>query len=222
MMRVMRVLGGAIGCALVATTGASAQTTAGASRGYELTVAGTWTGPTSFGTSDASLLTPGGGSLTLFSSTNDLRPGYGFELHVTRPLTTRFAVEGSGTLARATLRSRISSDFEDAPDVELTETLTRFTVEGSARWTLSTRGRISYFLRGGAGWMRELAGDGSLAEDGAVINAGAGFTYWARDGARRLGFRVDGRVQMRRHGITLGADKLRFSPVLSGGLLIGF
>ena len=158
----------------------------------------------------------------LFSSKNDLRPGYGVELHLSKRITPRFALEGSGTITFATLRSQISADFEGAPDVEITESLTRFTVTGAALWTLGMRGRTSYFVRGGAGWLRELVGDGALIEDGIVGDAGAGFKFMKNGtGRRRIGLRVEGRVEMRQSGITLGEDKLQ-STVLSGGLLIGF
>ena len=93
------------------TTGKPTQTTAKPAprgpRGYEFTVAGTWVGPTSFGTSSANLLTPGGTNLVLFSTESDVRPGYGFEMHLSKRVTPRFALEGSGTIARATLRSHI-------------------------------------------------------------------------------------------------------------------
>ncbi|HEX5215311.1 MAG TPA: hypothetical protein VFV98_07580 [Vicinamibacterales bacterium] len=210
-----------------AQTGKPAQTTARPAprgpRGYEFTVAGAWVGPTSFGTSSADLLTPAGSTLTLFSTTNDLRPGYGLEMHLSKRVTPRFALEGSGTVTRATLRSKISLDFEDAADVEVTESLTRFTVTGAALWTLATRGQASYFIRGGAGWLRELVGDGALIEDGIVGDAGAGFKYMkSGTGRRRVGFRVEGRLEMRHSGVTLGEDKLRMSPVIAGGLIIGF
>lgn len=209
------------------TTSKPAQTTAKPAprgpRGYEFTAAGTWVGPTSFGTSSADLITPTGTNLVLFSTKSDLRPGYGFEMHLGKRITKRFALEGSGTVTRATLRSQISSDFEDAADVELTESLTRFTVTGSALWTLATHGRASYFIRGSAGWLRELVGDGALIEDGIVGDAGAGFKYMKNGtGRKRIGFRVEGRLEMRQSGVTLGEDKLRMSPVVSGGLIIGF
>ena len=233
MTRAVRIAIAALACAVgvtpawAQTTAKPAQTTAKPAprgpRGYEFTVAGTWVGPTSFGTSSAELLTPAGTNLTLFSTKNDLRPGYGFEMHLSKRVTPRFALEGSGTITRATLRSQITADFEDAPDVEVTESLNRFTVTGAALWTLATRGRVSYFIRGSAGWLRELVGDGALIEDGIVGDAGGGFKYMkSGTGRRRIGFRVEGRLEMRQSGVTLGEDKLRMSPVLSGGLIIGF
>jgi len=233
MRRAIGIAIATLACTL-AVTPAWAQTTAKPSqttgkpaprgpRGYEFTIAGAWVGPTSFGTTSADLLTPSGGDLVLFSATSDLRPGYGLELHLGKKVTPRFALEGSGTATRATLRSEISADFEGAPDVELTESLTRFTVTGAALWTFAMRGGTSYFVRGGAGWLRELVGDGALIEDGIVGNAGGGVKFMKNGtGRRRIGLRVEGRVEMRQSGITLGEDKLRMSPVLSGGLLIGF
>jgi len=233
MRRAVRIAIAALACAVGATpawaqtTAKPTQTTAKPAprgpRGYEFSVAGTWVGPTSFGTSSANLLTPAGANLTLFSTTSDLRPGYGFEMHLSKRVTPRFALEGSGTITRATLRSKISADFEDAADVEVTESLNRFTVTGAALWTLATRGRASYFIRGSAGWLRELVGDGALIEDGIAGDAGAGFKYMkSGTGRRRIGFRVEGRLEMRHSGVTLGEDKLRMSPVISGGLIIGF
>ena len=226
MRRVIRNAIAALACTL-AVTPAWAQTAARqaprAPRGYEFTIAGTWVGPSSFGTSSADLLTPSGGDLALFSSDNSVRPGYGLEVDFGKRVTPRFAVEVSAGVTRATLRSEISVDFEDAADVELTESLTRFTVSGAALWTLATKGQTTYFLRGGAGWLRELVGDGALIEDGIVGTAGGGLKFMKNGtGRRRIGLRVEGRVEMRQSGITLGEDKLRFSPVLAGGLIIGF
>ena len=102
MRRAVRIAIAALACA-VGVTPAWAQTTAKPTqttakpaprgpRGYEFSVAGTWVGPTSFGTSSANLLTPAGANLTLFSTKNDLRPGYGFEMHLSKRVTPRFAL----------------------------------------------------------------------------------------------------------------------------------
>ena len=77
-------------------------------------------------------------------------------------------------------------------------------------------------VRGGAGWMREMAGWGTYAEDGAIGDLGLGVKYWwhtrARDDTGRLALRVDARLAGRAGGIVIGARTFRVAPLVAAGL----
>ena len=58
-------------------------------------------------------------------------------------------------------------------------------------------------------------------------SAGFGVKHWWKEritGAkrRRLGWRIDGRLQIRQTGLALGEDKIRFAPLVFGGIVFGF
>jgi len=192
----------------------------------EIAMTAGFVGPVSFGSADASITRPGGTPLVLFETENRLAPGFAMEVHIGRQLTSRLMVEGTGIWHRADFETRVSSDIEDAESATLTQAGSRFGVEGALLWTVLERGDMSVFARGGAGWMRELAGHGGLVEDGAIGAIGGGVKYWLvhRPGARlaRIGFRVEGRVDMRSAAITLGERKLRIAPLVTGGVVFRF
>jgi hypothetical protein len=194
--------------------------------GIELTFGGAWTGGNSFGSADANLQAPDGSSLTLFKSSSDLGAGGGLEAHLSFRVTKPLAAEFSGTWAQATIHTSLSGDFENADPITATVGISRFTLEGSAVWTLNSRGRVRWFVRGGFGWMREVDETGVLTEDGTIANIGGGMKYWWRDQARgtfrKLGLRVEGRAAIRSSGISLDQKSTRVAPVLAGGLVIGF
>ena len=152
--------------------------------GIELTFGGAWSGGNSFGSADANLQAPDGSSLTLFKSTSDLGAGGGFESHLSFRVTKQFAAEFSGTWTHATIHTELSGDFENADPITATVGISRFTLEGSAVWTLKSRGHVRWFLRGGFGWMRDVDETGVLTEDGTIANIGGGVKYWWRDQAR--------------------------------------
>lgn len=183
-------------------------------------------GPVSFGSADASITRPGGTPLVLFETENRLAPGLALELHLGRQLTSRLMVEGTGIWHRADFETRVSADIEGAESATLAQSGSRFGVEGALLWTVFERGDLSVFARGGAGWMRELAGGGGLVEDGAIGAIGGGMKYWLvqRPAARivRIGFRVEGRADLRSAAITLGERKLRIAPLITGGVVFRF
>jgi hypothetical protein len=214
--------------AFAAAAGPAAAQTAPASSGLpiEVSVQAAWVGPASFGSVNENLTRPAGSPYPVFQTDNSLGSGIGVEANFGYPLGARLQAELTGAWSRASLRSEITGDVEDADDITITETLNRFSIEGGVLWTLRTRERSSIFIRGSGGWMRELAGSGALAEDGFVANAGAGMKYWwgtATPGqAKRIGLRVEGRLSIRSGGITLGERSVRVAPVASGGLIFRF
>ncbi len=116
--------------------------------------------------------------LLVFNSDISMGPGPGAEVHFGRSVGSRLALEVTGTWTFTTIRAEVSTDFDNAPDATLTEDLSRFSVEGSALWRLAGGAKRALYLRGGAGWMRELTGGATLAETGVIGNVGASVKYW--------------------------------------------
>ena len=195
-------------------------------RAKTLSFGGVWVAPLSLGTATAGLERPDGSQLVVFQAENDLGPGLGVETGLAIELRRNFLVEISGGWVHSELRTRVSDDVESAPDLTLTETLTRFSVEASGLWQFRTRGATAYFVRGGAGWMRELTGGASLVEDGVVANGGLGLRHWWRDNQRgslrQFGFRAEFRLNFRSTSLSQVEPAARISPAATGMLVIGF
>jgi hypothetical protein len=147
-------------------------------------------------------------------------------VHFGRSVGSRLAVEATGTWTFTTIRAKVSTDIEGAPDATLTEDLSRVSVEGSARWRLAGDARRGLYVRAGAGWMRELAAGATLSETGVIGNVGAAMKYWWGASSsvqrRRLGLRLDGRAVLRSGGVDLGEGGVRLAPAASANLMIGF
>jgi hypothetical protein len=183
-------------------------------------------GSMSMGSRDATHTRPSGGPLLIFNSDASLGPGPGIEVHFGRPAGSRLEFEATGAWTFTTIRTKVSADIEGAQDTTVTEDLTRFSIEGSALWRLAGGAKRALYLRGGAGWMRELAAGSTLADDGVIGNVGAAVKYWwgASSSAqrRRLGLRLDGRAVLRSGGVDLGASGVQVAPAASADLMIGF
>jgi hypothetical protein len=179
-----------------------------------------------FDESDATFSRPSGSPLLLFNSDISMGPGPGAEVHFGRSVGSRLALEATGTWTFTTIRAKVSTDIDNAPDATLTEDLSRFSVEGSALWRVAGDAKRALYVRGGAGWMRELAGRATLAETGVIGNVGASVKYWWGASTsvqrRRLGLRLDGRAVLRSGGVDLGVDGVRLAPAASADLMIGF
>jgi hypothetical protein len=227
----------ALATALVALTMLSTSTLAQAQtqpprpatpgRPIDVAVGGVFIGPTSYGDADANETRPDGSPLPIFTTSNRVAPGFGAEVSLTFAVTRRLALEATGAWQRADFETEISNDIEDADPFTSSLASSRFVVEGAMLWQIRGGGKTEMFLRGSAGWMRELVGNGSLREDGMLGSAGFGLKHWWREritGAkrRRVGWRVDGRLQIRQTGLSLGDDKIRFAPLVFGGIVFGF
>ena len=230
----------AIRCLLVVATGlavpavAAAQTPASGQKpvaqqpaapggGKEFIVGGSWLGPVGMGTSSAELLRSNGTTLTLFDTDNSLGSGFGLTAGVGFSLTRSLWAEVLGGWSRATLRSDISGDFEDAEVELLRADIMRFSVEGAALWYFGAGGSNAWFVRGGGGWGRELDEGRALAEDTFQGTAGLGWRHWwgQPKGRARSGLRASGGVEFRTGGLTLG-EGVRVGPTAAVHLFFGF
>jgi hypothetical protein len=177
------------------------------------------------GATAADLTRPGGGSLPVFRAETRAAAGTGVEALVGLRVTEGFAVEVAGSWQRTEFQAEVSGDLEGAAPVVLTGPFTRLAINGSAVWTWRRRSRLPVFLRGGAGWMEELADGATASAIGTLGNVGAGVKYWWNDspGRRvRVGLRAEARALIRVRGLTFGARTVSLAPAASAGFVIGF
>lgn len=189
----------------------------------ELVVSAHWVAPLDLGTSQSNLTRGDGGPVRFLETENSLGPALGVDALVAIPVTRAVAIGVRGGWLRGDLRTRIFGDFENIPSIEPTALLSRFTAGGSIVWTVRPDRRASLFVEGGAGWMRELAGGSVLAADGAVAHVGLGVKYWWAERPlgppARAGFRLEGRVNVRSKGISLGDHDIGAAPAVLAGLI---
>ena len=148
------------------------------------------------------------------------------EAHLAFRLVSRLRAEVTGTWGQAELRARVTGDLEGAAPVTVTNRLRMVTVQGAGIWYFKRRGKWEPFLRGGAGWMRQLTADYALAGDGTIANAGIGVKYWWFERNRglleRVGLRSDARVVGRFGGLEVGTTTRLITPAVSVAAIIGF
>ena len=185
-----------------------------------------WTGGGSYGSASADLTRPDGGSQPLFVVSNELGAEVAMDVHLSFHAMGRLRTEITGSLGRADARARVSGDAEGAASITAANRLTIVTIQGAGVWTLRRRGHKEPFFRAGAGWMRELTNDNSLAGDGTIFNAGAGVKYWwierPRGSLKMLGLRVEARLVGRFGGLDVGTKSHLVRPGLTAALTMGF
>jgi hypothetical protein len=187
---------------------------------FEVAVGGLWAAPVSMGAADATETTPNGPPFRLFSSESSFASAIGLEGRIGVRVGRGLQVEGSATYGTPTLRTRIRSDAEGIPDITLTETVNRWTIEAALvasllRWRFGTRSVP--FLSAGAGYLREVHEGAALVETGLIYQGGGGLNILLTQhtGERRLknaGVRVGMRAAVRSGGGILESP-VRVSPV---------
>jgi len=186
----------------------------------EVSGGGLWTGGYSFETVSANETrnpTTGSGPLTLFQGEPQLDGGGGAEAHLGVYLGRHVSVEGGFQFSRPSLSLHTSSDFEDAPDTTVSASVTQYVIDGSLLYHFGT-GRLTPFISGGAGYLRQLIQDNSIVETGNEIHGGGGVKYWLGAG-RRFGVRAEMRLSSLSGGVSLdGTTKRRSVPTFSGGV----
>ena len=189
----------------------------------------TWLGGYDVGTSTAQLRGNGTGSttppLTLFTADSHFLTATAPELRVGVALTPRLTIEGGASLSHPRIGVSITGDPE-TPAQELPgEELQQYVFDGGLSWQLPihTGRRLAPFVIAGAGYLRQLHEDRTLAEAGRIYYAGGGARYWLRgghDNSRPIGLRSEFRINMRHNGIDF-EDKMRTYPTFSVFAFIG-
>lgn len=188
----------------------------------ELTLGGSWTGGQDGGTVVANLTGNTGepANVQLFRSESSLRPVFGGNVALAVYLSRSLAVEAGFHYSRPQVRSRLTSDFEDAPSVTATTTLAQYLFTGSLVYHFATTGRLTPFVAGGAGHIRDAYDGNNLIETGTEYHGLTGVKM--RVGRRgKAGFRFDVGVSVRDGGFTL-KDGRRTAPVASAAFIYMF
>jgi hypothetical protein len=196
----------------------------------EIDVGGMWQGGVPLGSSNAPLTgNQGAPTVDLFNTSSDIKAYPGFEAKIGFHITRAFEVEGGIRYARPTLRTRISDDFENAPDVTADETFSQYTIDLNGVFHLNALrfGSSVPFIFGGGGYLRELHDGREVVETGQVFQAGFGIKQLlsrsSRGLIRGIGVRADARFCARRKAIELDeGEPVRTYAAASAALVVGF
>jgi hypothetical protein len=216
----------------------AAQTSSGGIPGgrFEISGGAGVVGGTDLGTATATLSgsgAPQGSPVTLFDTETKIESGQRYEARVAWRFTPALQVEGGVAINRTHLNTRITNDFESAPNTEAREKFTEYAIEAGLLLHLTkltfAGGRARPFVTGGAGYLRQVHEDQAQIDTGQSAYAGGGLTFTLRQGPRRafletLGLRADVRANFRSGGFEGAADDsgVTFAPSISGGLFIRF
>lgn len=206
---------------LAAAPPAAAQARKGS---WEIAPGAVWFSGIDLGGSAATLERPGGGEFELFTTNTRIEPALGAAATISFFVRPRLAVEAGVSYARPNAATRVADDAENAAPLTATVGLQQYLIEGNLRWYLA-RPRAGWrpFLRGGGGYLRQLDDSSAHVETGAVGQAGLGADRAFRERAagrlRRIGLRLDARVQGRSGGFDVN-DTLRIG--FAAGALMFF
>ena len=178
------------------------------------------------GETRATMLTnqvPTSGETALFTTDTSIGAAALVEGRLGFRLSRAWAIEAGLEYGHPELSVDISGDVEGAPDVTATSELTQLIVDAGLQYRWQGR-RVTPFVMGGGGYLRQLDEPRTTAETGYVFYGGGGVRVaLAPDGrgfVRRLALRGDARLVWLRDGITLNEDRGPAFSV-SGGLSIG-
>jgi len=220
----------AIGCAgclvavaacLLAPAGARAQTAEGR---MDVAFGARWVGAATLGSAEARLTTADGGTRVLFETHSELTPVRTIEAAVHIRVARFLRIGGSVSSGRSRMETRITADFEGAPDTVVSERVTEFAIGGVVAADLRPMAgaRFRPFIAAGAGHLRHVHEGRPLVEIGRLYHVGGGADYVLRGrGGPALGVRVDLRAVLRSQGLFADGG-LHASPAVAGSLFVRF
>ncbi len=181
----------------------------------QLSIGTIWSGGSGLGSAAATETRnqTGGDRYTLFNTTSTIEMARGLEACLTYWLTRALGLEAGASWSTARLVTRVSGDVEGATGVNADADVTQYVIDGSVvvrlnRFTMM-RGRVVPFVRGGAGYLRQLYEGNVLVETGTVYHAGGGVVVWLQPPRdrwlKRIGARADARWTVHDGGISFGA-----------------
>jgi len=189
----------------------------------EVSGGGLWTAGQNL-PSSAALLTgnpsTGNRSFELFSSEPSLESSVGGQGTVAVYVTRALAIEGGIQYSRPKLTVSLTDDFEDAPDITASTTITSYLFTGSLVYHFGTSTRRVPFVAGGAGHIRDVHSGNEVLETGMEFHGKAGMKFWF--GPRRTaGLRVEGGLSVRDGGFNYDDDR-RVVPTVAASFLYLF
>jgi hypothetical protein len=159
----------------------------------------------------------------LFRTTTRITGSSAVDVRVAARVAAGLYAEGGISYGRPELQVRVSGDVEGAPDVDATSALTQVTVEGGLQYRFG-RGRLTPFVMGGAGYLRQLDDPRTTVGTGQVYFGGGGVRYGLGTPRPRGGYtwalRGDVRVVGYRGGILEG-DQRPAGLVAGAGVSFG-
>ena len=189
----------------------------------EVSGGGLWTAGQNFPSSAAVLTgnpSTGNSSLDLFSSDPSLESAVGGQGTVAVYITRALAIEGGVQYSRPKLTVSLTDDFEDAPDVTASTTITSYLFTGSLVYHFGTSTRRVPFVAVGAGHVRDVHAGNEVLETGLEFHGKAGMKFWF--GPRRTaGLRVEGGLSVRDGGFSYD-DERRLVPTVAASFLYLF
>ena len=164
----------------------------------------------------------------LFSTESRFPSAATFHAHAGFAFNRRVGIEGGLTFSRPHLRTRVTADVEQAPELTAVEGIDQYVFDASLVVAIDRlrRGvRTVPFIAAGGGYLRQLHEGLTVIEHGQVYHAGGGVKHWlmARDRGfvNAVGLRADARVHLIVGGIAL-EDRPRSQVAISGSAFLSF
>lgn len=153
--------------------------------------------------------------LPLFQTDSRVLAVPGVDLRAGVYLSPRLLVEATFGYSRPTLRTKVSADFEGAPDVTAGTNVSSFVFGGGVEYRLAERAWTP-FVAGGAGQVREVP-DGGDVLTSTEVHAGGGVRHALTHGRHPFSLRAEGLASYRSRGGGFDA-KHHVLPALTAGL----
>jgi hypothetical protein len=194
----------------------------------EASVGGRWSGRELVGSRDATLTQPDDGRFPFFSTTSEEGQAVAVEGRLGARLTGALQLEVAVSYGRFDLRSRITADAEEIPDVTVSETITQLTVDvGFVEYLrgLAVGRRVVPFVSLGGGLARQLHEGRTLVETAGFgyVGGGMALLMFTRPeaGLKAVGLRVEARGRFRQGGVALD-DDVHLSPEAGASIILRF
>jgi hypothetical protein len=149
---------------------------------FEVTIGGGWWSDAALGETTGAIPgngVPEGGDFALFETTTRITSVPAAEAMVGYRLSPNVALEAGVGLGRPEIRTVVSSDVEVPDTITATDRLTQVVIDGALAVHLPRLeiARAIPFVRGGAGYVRQLHEGRQVVDTGQVLFVGAGMTY---------------------------------------------
>jgi hypothetical protein len=195
---------------------------------FEIAAGASWLGPMSLGSRDANETTSTSGTSTLFRTSTTLAGAPGVNGRIGVRLTRSLMVEGEASIGHQDLRVEITNDQEVVGNATLTaaERVEQFTVGGGLVWYAPVHtSRVTPFLTGGGGYLRQLHETATLVVTGRYYQFGGGVVYplTTRSAARlkSMGLRFEALALLRVNGVAFDSSA-HLAPTAGASFFLRF
>jgi hypothetical protein len=164
---------------------------------------------------------------TLFTTQSGLSRTWLADVRVGFVVSPRVTVEGRLGYSRPSLETSVSADTEGAASITVVERVDQYVIDAGIVVRLDEMriGRLTPYVAGGAGYLRQLHEGLTAIEQGHVYHVGGGVTRDIftrnRGVVRAAGLRVDARVYFLSGGISPGSG-VAAQGTMTGGFFFRF